>query len=1002
MSLIKRKNQMKKQFLKLLLICSFIAVASIIPVQADMLQQSITVTGTVTDLSGEPLPGVSIVIKGTTTGSISDSNGKYSIDVPSQNSVLLFSFIGSISKEITVGNQRVINVTLEEDVIGLGEVIVIGYGTIKTADVTSAVVSVKPENYIQGSVQDVGQLLQGQVAGLIINTTSGSPTGSSSIRLRGNTTLHGTSTNPLILIDGVPGDFSTVSPEDIESVDILKDGSAAAIYGTRGTNGVIIITTRRSEADIIGRVEYSSYISTQQIRKKTEVLDAEDYYRLIADGRIGTGHDYGGNTNWFDEISRTPFIHNHNLSIRGGSRQTNYLASITYNNTEGIFMESYRERLNVRADLNHSMFDGILQFNIGLLSRNDKSSGFNHGIFRIANMYHPTVPLRDENDNWYEIGVFEVQNPVSRIMEANDDSHSLLNRINGTITVNPMKGLSIKSLISYSKYHTYGGSYETSKHISTIRDGRNGVASISARQNVNRLLNLTAEYKTSISDHNFTVLGGYSYEDYDGQNHSMNNSDFPTDMFGYHNIGLARAVQKGTTFWDMSSSRSTTNLIGFFGRANYNYKDRYLFMASLRREGASQLAGTENPWGTFPAVSVGWRLKEEPFLKNVSFISELKLRAGYGVTGTQPNASFLGVATLRYSGNVYSNGEWIQTIVPARNPNPYLRWEEKKETNIGLDFGFLKNYLSGSVDYYIRVIDGLLYDYTVPVPPNLVNTTRANVGEMRNEGIEFLLKAIPVRTKDLEWHSNLNFSTNKNKLVSLSDDLYEPQNSYITAGDAQIPIYGPTHRLDIGSKIGNFWGYKVIDIDNDGKWIYESPETGEAVPYDDFAKVDENKMIIGNGLPKYYVSWNNTVRYKNFDLAVTMRGAFGYDILNFERMYYENTKTHQQYNRLKTAYDPVFGKAVLNDDIDLEYNSYYIEKGDHWKIDNITFGYTLKPNWKYIERARIYASTLNTFVFTKYKGTDPEVSASGLAPGNDNRDKYPTVRTFTLGFNITF
>jgi len=972
-------------------------------VQANVLQQPFTISGTVTDENGEPLPGVNIVVKETTIGDISDVNGKYSINVPNRDAVLVFSYIGYIKKEIPVGNQRELNITLLEDLIGLEEVVVIGYGTIRTADVTSAVVSVKPENYTQGSVRDIGQLIQGKVAGLIINTTSGNPSGSSSIRLRGNTTLYGSSTNPLILIDGVPGDFYTVSPDDIESIDVLKDGSAAAIYGTRGTNGVIIITTKRARTDIRSHVDYSGYISTQAIRKKTEVFDADDYRRLIAEGVIGQSHDFGGSTNWLDEISRTPLIHNHDLTIRGGSTQTNYLLSVIYNNSEGIFLKSYRERLNVRADFNHSMFDGILQLNFGMLSRNDKSSSFSSGIFRLVNQYHPTIPVKDANGNWYEAGIFEVENPVSRIMEQDNESGSLLNRFNGTITLNPMKGLSLKALISYSKYHSHGGSYETRNHISTVRNGRNGSANLDARQNVDRLVNLTAEYKKNIGKHNFTVLGGYSYEDYDGRSHSMNDTDFPTDIFGQHNIGLAQAATKGTTFWNMSSNRSVTNLIGFFGRANYSYKDRYLLLVSLRHEAASQLWGTKNPWGTFPAVSLGWRLKEEAFLKDVTFINEMKLRAGYGVTGTQPSGSFLGVATLGYSGAVYTNGEWIQTLVPRRNPNPYLRWEEKKETNIGLDFAFLRSRLSGSIDYYVRVIDGLLYDYTVPVPPNLVNTTRANVGEMRNEGVEILVRAIPVKNRDIEWSSDLNFSTNKNKLVTLSNDLYEPQNSYITAGDAQIPIYGPTHRLDVGGKIGNFWGYKVIDIDNDGKWIYADPETGNAVPYSEFAKVDENKQILGNGLPKFYLGWNNSVRYKKFDFSVSMRGAFGYDILNFERMYYENTKTHQQYNRLKSAYEPVFGKAVLNNDLDLEYNSYYIEKGDHWKIDNITLGYTFNTNnIKYISRIRIYASTLNTFVITKYKGIDPEVNAGGLDPGNDSRDKYPTVRTFTFGLNLGF
>lgn len=367
---------------KLVFLLLFILVLSLNHVQSNILQQSITITGTVTDELGESAPGATIMVKGTNIGVISDINGQYSINVPNRDAILVFSYIGFITKEVPVGNQQEINVAFSEDLIGLEEVVVIGYGSIRTADITSAVVSVKPESYTQGSVRDVGQLIQGKVAGLIINTTNGNPSGSSSIRLRGNTTLHGTSTNPLILIDGVPGDFSTISPDDIESIDVLKDGSAAAIYGTRGTNGVIIITTKRAGSDIRSRVEYSHYIGTQAIRKKTEMLDANDYRRLIAEGVIGESHDYGGSTNWLDEISRTPLIQNHNLTIRGGNQQTNYLLSLMYNNSEGIFKKSYRERLNVRADMNHNMFDGIVQLNIGVLSRNDNSSSFSNGIFR--------------------------------------------------------------------------------------------------------------------------------------------------------------------------------------------------------------------------------------------------------------------------------------------------------------------------------------------------------------------------------------------------------------------------------------------------------------------------------------------------------------------------------------------------------------------------------------------------------------------------------------------
>ena len=564
----------------------------------------------------------------------------------------------------------------------------------------------------------------------------------------------------------------------------------------------------------------------------------------------------------------------------------------------------------------------------------------------------------------------------------------------------PIEGLNVKALFSYSKYNQSRGYYETSKNISTVRAGLNGYASNGAAESQDRLMELTADYSKTFSEHRINLLGGYSYQDNNLRDFWMRNTDFPTDLFGYNNIGIGTGIKEGSTSAAIGSSKSKTNLIGFFGRLNYNYKSRYLLMASLRHEAASQLYGTNNPWGTFPAVSVGWRVSEESFMKNLSFIDDLKIRAGYGVTGTQPNDLFLGVATIGYTGVIYSDGKWKQTLAPTRNPNPYLRWEEKQETNIGLDFVILKSRVSGNIDYYNRTIDGLLYDYPVPTPPNLVNTTRANVGKMENKGLEVLLNFVPIRKKDFEWSSSLNFSTNSNKLVSLSNDLYQATSEYFTTGATGEPIQTFTHQVNIGDEIGNFYGFKVIDVDESGKWIYEDKD-GNAVPYANFSHAYEDKKVLGNGLPKVYAGWNNNVRYKNFDLAVSMRGAFGYQILNFERMYLENTKTIQ-YNRLSSAYDKVFGKAVLSTDMDLEYNSYYIENGDHWKIDNITLGYTFKSDNKYFKNARIYVSSLNTFILTKYKGIDPEVDRNGLSPGNDGRDKYPTTRTFTVGLNINF
>ena len=975
----------------------------IVPTEMANQQSQTKVSGKVTDTTGAPLPGVSIVIKGTSTGTITDANGNYSLSNVPSNATLQYSFVGMKMQEIAVGSNLTINVTLAEESIGIEEVVAIGYGTQRKSDVTSSVSTVKSSEFLKGNVKDAGQLIQGKVAGLTITSNSGDPLANTQISLRGNTTLFGTSSSPLVLVDGVPGDFNSVAPEDIESIDVLKDGSAAAIYGTRGTNGVILITTKRASGTYDTTVEYTGYMSTQTIAQKLNMMTAEGYRQQIAAETRSKSDDLGATTNWLDEITQTPLSHVQNLTFRGGNEKTNYLASLNYNDTEGIFLKTGKRTFTARTDVNHYMFNGLVKFNMGLISRNiyhENVSSTNY-TYRQALIYNPTAPIKNADGSWYENpGAFNYDNPVSRIHESDGDERSQWSRMNATVTINPFEGFTLKALTSFSKYNSRGSYYETRNNISTVRSQLNGYASNSSVESIDRLVELTADYSKTIGEHRFTVLGGYSYQDNDWHNMYMSNQQFPTDLFGADQIQLGTGIKEGATSSNIGSSRNKTNLIGFLGRLNYNYKNRYLLMASLRHEAASQLYGTKNPWGNFPSVSLGWRVSQESFMKNITFINELKLRAGYGVTGTQPSDQFLGVATIGYSGSVYSNGKWMKTLAPTRNPNPYLRWEEKQETNIGIDFAIANNRVSGNIDLYNRTIDGLLYDYTVPVPPNLVTTTRANVGKMENKGIEVLINVIPVRAKDFEWTSSINFSTNSNKLVSLSNDLYQATQEYFTTGYTGEPIQTFTHRVDVGNKIGNFYGFKVIDVDAEGKWIYEDKD-GNAVPYDKFTHDFKDKKVLGNGLPKLYAGWNNNLRYKNFDFSVTMRGAFGYQILNFERMYLENTKT-VQYNRLASAYDKVFGKAVLSNKMDLEYNSNYIEDGDHWKIDNITVGYSFKTKTQYIKSARVYLSSLNTFILTNYKGIDPEVSRGGLDPGNDGRDKYPTTRTFTLGMNINF
>lgn len=984
----------------------------------------ITIRGKVTsDESPEGLPGVNIVIKGTTQGTVSDINGNYSIEVPSPESVLVFSSIGFLTEEIVVGDRSVINLELVPDITALGEVVVVGYGTQRRGEITSSIASINEEAFNKGNIADAGQLIQGKVAGLTVISPSGDPTSTTQILLRGNTTLLGASMNPLVLIDGVPGDLRTVAPQDIESIDVLKDGSAAAIYGTRGTNGVIIITTRRASGDYESSVEYSGFASIQSIARKLNLSNASDFRQQIADGHRLENTDLGGNTDWLDEISRQPVNHVHNLTFRGGNPKTNYLLNLNYNAAEGVFLKSFNKALSGRADINHNMLDNKLRLNFNLLSSTRKFNGFNGYNYRQAIIQNPTAPVRGEDGNWFqELTKFEYENPVSNLHESKGLTEDHFTRFNNTITLEPIDGLRLTSLLSYSKWNRNAGYSETKQHVSTLRDSRNGYASINGAESTDRLAEFTAEYSKQLGDHGLKVLAGYSYQDRSYSSLSMENWDFPTDQFGYHNIGLGEAVKNGDVTNPQSSYHEKTNLIGFFGRINYNYRNKYLLMASLRREAASQLWGTKDPWGTFPAVSAGWRLTNESFLADQRLFNDIKLRAGYGVTGTSPSTPFGGVGLLGYDQYVLVDGTWVRTLIPIQNPNFDLRWEEKHESNFGLDFSMLNNRISGSIDYYNRKINGLLFDYAVPSPPNLYPTTRANVGEMENKGLEILLTLIPVQSDQVEWTTTATFSTNSNKLISLSNDIYQASSDYFTTGYTGPPVQTFTHLVKIGDQIGNFYGFKVVDIGNDpndeanyGQWIYEG-HNGERVNYSDFGHSFEDKKVIGNGLPKYYASWTNNIAYKNWDLSITQRGAFKFQVANLQRMMYENP-TFSQYNLLKTAFDPVFGKTLLKSPH--EFNSHYIEDGDYWKIDNITLGYNFPTtNIKFIKSARVYLSSLNTLIITGYKGIDPEVSlvtqggasqsgininsGAGLSPGIDQRDKYPTMRTFTAGINVTF
>ncbi len=960
------------------------------------------VTGKVKDSSGEPVIGASVVVKGNNTmGTITDFDGNFMLDVPAK-SVLVISYIGYVTQEVPTAGKNSLEIVLKEDTKTLDEVVVIGYGTQRKGDVTSAVASVKADNFVKGAVKDVGQLIQGKVAGLAITNPNGDPTGSTQIRLRGTNTIGGANTAPLVLIDGIPGELGTVAPEDVESVDVLKDGSAAAIYGTRGTNGVILVTTKQAKGVDINQVEYNGYVSTSLIAKKLDMLNADEFRTLYPD------QDHGADTDWIDEISRTPVSHVHNLSLMGGNSKTNYIANLNYASRQGIMKKSDFESFQGRIEVTHRMFDDKLKLKFGLFGKkNQMESTTSGGSFRgwvygQATRRNPTDPVRNEDGTWNEnVSKFEYENPLALLYEAEGNVKKTQLRYNGNIVYNPIKDLTLSAVFSYIRDNMNRGYGETLNHISALRDGLAGWSSVGAYTKMEKLMELTAQYNKEIGAHKFSVLGGYSYNETDFEELWIDNYGFQDDYFGgWHNIGIGSALKDGKA--NIGSKKTPTNLIGFFGRATYSFKNRYLLMGALRYEGASQLWGTDNAWGLFPSISVGWRITEEAFMKNQKIFDDLKLRVGYGVTGSQPKDPFLGVAMLKYGSYAFVNGNWVQTIVPASNPNPDLKWEEKKETNIGLDFVSWGGRLSGSIDYYNRDVDGLIYEYGVPTPPNLYNKTMANGGTMRNRGVEVLVTVVPVQNKDFEWSTTGTFSLNSNKLISLSGSIFKSDYDYFNTGTVEYSgQVADSHRVQVGESIGNFYGFKVVDVDSEGRWIYED-RNGELVNYKDFTHAPEDKHVIGNGLPKWYAGWNNTLRYKNFDLNVTMRGAFGFQIINGGRMNYENVKNSRFENRLKSVNDLVFGKHTLSPEVEPEFNSYYVEDGDYWKIDNITLGYSFGQVGKYIKSLRIYGSVLNALTITGYKGIDPEVSTDGLTPGYDTRDRYPSVRSFTFGVNVKF
>lgn len=995
-------NQLSRNMLKVAACVAFgalaVPAAYAAPEPAPVTAQNGTLTGTVVDANGDPVIGASVMIKGTKLGVATDLDGRFTIKAAPGSEVIVSS-VGYQPKSFTVGNETNVSIVLEEDVEALGEVVVIGYGTQRKGDVTSAVAQVKAEDFIQGNSNNAGDLIKGKVAGLTIKKSSGDPGAGSEISLRGIVTLSGNAA-PLVLIDGVPGDLSTVPPENISSVDVLKDASAAAIYGTRGAAGVILITTKSGQREQKTTATYSGYLSVSKWFKKMDFMDAGD----IRAG-LTNYNDEGYDTDWLKAISRTALTHNHSFSISGGNATTSYFGNFTYRNAEGVMKKTGNETLSMSFDVSHWMFNDILKVNLNLVADTYKyEMSPTTTIYRQAVIRNPTSPIWNEDGSYNEGTLLQYYNPVSLQNEYTGEGRQNNIRMTGNITVEPIKGWQTNLMLATHSTRETTKEYQTSLYTLNKLDGFEGTAGLKEWSNRTNYLELTSKYRANWDGiHRFEGLVGYSYSDETYEESSMWNANFPNDYFMWNNMSAGTYLSDGKA--KMGSAKNSNKLIGWFARVSYGFDNRYNILASIRYEGSSKF-GKNHKWGAFPSVSAGWNINNESFMESTrNWLSNLKLRVGYGITGVIPGDSYMSLVRYAYNGSYYyRDGKWNQALQAVSNPNPDLKWEKARELNFGLDWGVFNDRLTGNIDYYIKNTSDMLYDYAVPSPPNLYPSTYANVGKMRNSGIEIMIKAIPVTTKDFEWTTTLTMQHNKNKLVSLSNDLYQTDNTMWLMGISD-PVSQYTHKVQVGEALGQIWSLKAVGVSEDtGLFLIENPKSGLTAEFYQEMRNDYDNwyQYMGNGIPKLSLGWSNQFNWRNWDLAMQFTGQFGFKIVNNQRVFYENNA--HAYNKLKSVTDKIGGTRSLSAAQSQAVTSYYIEDGDYFKLTNIMLGYTvpLKKN-NYVQNIRVYGSVDNVFTITKYKGIDPEINTENFwTAGVDDRDKYPTIRSFTFGASVTF
>jgi iron complex outermembrane receptor protein len=958
-----------------------------------------TVKGKVLDEFGESIIGANIMEKGTTNGTITDLDGNYSLTINNaQRTVLQFSYVGYNTKEEAVNGRNAINVSLEPSVVNLGEVVAIGYGTQTRREITGSVANVSEENFNKGINRDAADLLQGKVAGLTITSGSGDVTRGSQIRLRGTSTLQNDQ-GPMIVIDGIPGgDMSSVSPSDIESISVLKDASSAAIYGSRAAGGVILITTKRGSGSKT-QINYDGYLTADVVANKPDMLNAAEW--RDANKQLGNdirGFDsYTADTDWFGEMLRTGVSQNHALSLSGGTSKSNYRASYNFLDRNGIARDNYVTRHNFRFQFQQRAINDRLRIGLtGSAALTDMRMPFRDD-FILAYNTPPVYPIHNADGSYFTgmFGNFDQGNPVQN---QNENYHYRKENLfygAGDIQFELTEGL-------IAKVHLYKSqtNIDRSQWVSPTNSrglSSNGEAIREAQLLGRDLMEWTVNYVKAFGageKHKLDAVAGYSWESNLYQSQYSLASNFAVTSMGANNLQTGNTLKIG----NVTSGKNEYKLISFFARAHYSYVEKYMITATVRQDGSSKF-GANHKWGTFPSVSAAWGLSQEDFMKDISWISDLKVRAGYGITGNQDGLQpYKSLELYEAKGTYYDNGSLSTAFRVAQNANPDLKWEETAMFNVGLDFSLFSGRVGGTIEWYNKKTSDMLYTYKVPTPTYVYDQIQANVGDMTNTGIELLLNIDAVRSRGFNWTTSINLAHNKNEITRLSNDLYTTSRIYV--GDPWIRgASGVTsHVVEEGRPVGQFFMLEVRGLKEDGTFDIVDQNNDDQIS-------DDDRTYVGSAQPDLTFGWNNTFSYKNWDASFFIRGTIGNDVLNNPVAAYGNNSYLGGAN------------AIQNDNL-LKYRtfsrvcSFYLEDASFARLDNMAIGYTFdtqKTGW--LDKARVYVAAQNLFVITGYTGLDPEVELfrgletddnAGLSPGIEARNYFPKARSFTFGVNLTF